>query len=257
MLIHPPQEVRCPHSSRRLAALAAVVALGFIAPVPAQAHRGNNHDIATHLAIAKEPVGEDGVGTVSGRLSARRVPLADRAVYLLVKHGDWVRGSAQSAPTGTVGQLRRQPRGADDVPPAVRRRRGRAGAQRGGAARTAHDRRGHRVRAPSVVDPGGTATVSAVVTDDNVPLAEAAVELRGRTRNTDGYTSWPPAPPRPTAAWRSTCTPERTTRYVVRLGRTEERRGASSNPVVVAVRAATHLSIRKDTFGEVIAVAAC
>ena len=59
---------------------------------------------------------------------------------------------------------------------------------------------------------------------------QAAVELRGHTRNTDGTRSWPPAPPPADGSVAFDVTPERTTHYVVRLVRTEERAARAATP---------------------------
>ncbi|MDO9457320.1 hypothetical protein [Nocardioides sp.] len=222
-------------------------------------HAKQAQRFSTKLTINAPDVADtEGRAAVRGRLTARGIPLAQRPVRLLVK-----REGATRWALGRIEQTNRQGRVVFRVlPPAETAYKlaffGTANfkpSRSGTVVVAARDTEVSIAVTPGVVDPGGSAVVSGVVTDEDVALAGAPVELRARkagtkrafepiataVSGTDGSVSF-------------TVTPTRATAYVLVARKTATSQAARSKVATIAVKSPTRIAVRARTIGETFSV---
>lgn len=225
----------------------------------APAHPHHQQRLDTHLSIVAPDIADtEGRATVAGRLTARGIGLDERKVRLLVKREDdkrWTLGRLKT--TGKRGWVR-----FTVLPPAETTyklaffgTRSFQKARSEAATVAARDTAVSITATPGSVAPGATSTISGVVTDEDVVVAGATVELRARKAGTSR--AFEPVATAVSGADGSvgfTVTPRRSTAYVLVARKTETSQKARSEVATVAVAAPTRTAARGRALGQTYSV---
>lgn len=245
---------------------AGVVSTGGSAAAAPSLHRAVAHSdslarqrVDTRLGITAPAVADSqGRAVVSGRLTARGQGVADRPVRLLVK-----REGARRFTLGRVERTDRRGRVAFAVsPPVATTYRlaffGSRVLQPARSAPVTVQERETQVSiavSPGAVAPGASVGVAGVVTDDDVVLPGATVELRARKAGTDrAFEPIATAVSGADGGVSFTVTPTRSTTYVLVARPTATSQLARSRTATVTVAATTRIAVRARTIGETFSV---
>jgi len=210
---------------------------------------GTAQRVRTTLSVraTDRPADSAGDSLVRGRLLARGIALPHRKVQLLARTAGNPFGVLASARTDRDGVVR------FPVRPAVRTayrlkfqgtrllRPSRSGVVRIGVRPSVAV-----AAAPTVIDPGGTTTISGLVTYEGAPYVGATVDLLARKAQRHGrFGVVATGTTDPQGAVSFVESPARSTVYRLRVRRAEGAApGAVSGPVRVVVRVASSLSVR-------------
>lgn len=238
----------------------SLIAVGAAGPAiagPAQQERAKR--LNTSLSIAAPAMtAPNGRAQVSGGLTARGVPLADRRVRLLVKREGmrrWLLGPISSTDRRGRVDYTVTPRtetsyrlkyfGARHLQPT-----------RSEIAVVApRDTEVSIAATPQNLEPGGSTVISGVITDGEVPLVGATVSLLARETGTgERYALVATGMTAADGTVAFTDIPVRTTSYKLAVQETATSAAARSQRVIVAVKTATRIAVRARTIGDTFSV---